>query len=381
MPSLFDRVPHSVEEVFETLHEAPGVRIERIVSHGQPSADGFWYDQPHAEWVLLVRGSATLRLLDPDEVITLAAGDHLLLGSRRRHRVEAVAADAIWLAVHLASEASTATRVQRVIQSTMVPATVEHIRRDLTALGVVPGMTLAVHSSLSACGYVVGGAAAVILALEQALGEAGTLAMPTHSMDLSDPSNWQDPAVPELWHELIRQNVPAYEPALTPTRGMGAIPECFRKQLGCRRSDHPLCSWAARGRDAEHITLDHALSMSQGESSPLARLYELDAHVLLIGVGYSSNTCCHLAEYRNRFAAHKACRRGAPIARGGRSAWVEFDDIYWYDADFELVGRDFESYTNAVRNGRVAQAESKLFSLRACVDHAVAWMNENRALP
>jgi aminoglycoside 3-N-acetyltransferase len=62
--------------------------------------------------------------------------------------------------------------------------------------------------------------------------------------------------------------------------------------------------------------------MSQGEASPLARLYDLDAWVLLLGVGYQRNTCFHLAEYRCRFAAHEACRRGAPILRneGARQA-------------------------------------------------------------
>jgi Aminoglycoside 3-N-acetyltransferase len=114
------------------------------------------------------------------------------------------------------------TRLQQVIQSTIVPATIDDIRRDLTALGVAPGMTLAVHSSLSACGYVVGGAVAIIPALEQALGEAGTLAMPTHSMDASDPDGWSDPAVPEP----LAQTDPA-------TRS------CVRTDF-----DPPLAAWA-----------------------------------------------------------------------------------------------------------------------------------------
>ncbi|HEV8244290.1 MAG TPA: cupin domain-containing protein [Polyangiaceae bacterium] len=105
MPSLFAELPSSSQEVFETLCQAPGVRIERIVSQGQASASGFWYEQPQAEWVLLVRGRATLSLLDPEEVVELAAGDYLLLTPRRRHRVEETSADAIWLAVHLTGQA------------------------------------------------------------------------------------------------------------------------------------------------------------------------------------------------------------------------------------------------------------------------------------
>src|SRR4051812_34374634 len=102
-----------------------------------------------------------------------------------------------------------------------VPATVPSLISDFAALGVRSGMVLVVHSSLKSLRWVNGGPVAVILGLEEVLGPAGTLVMPTHSADNSDPSNWKNPPVPESWWQTIRDTMPAYDPALTPTFRMG----------------------------------------------------------------------------------------------------------------------------------------------------------------
>jgi cupin 2 domain-containing protein len=91
----------SAEEAFETLARVAGSRIERIVSTGQASPAGFWYDQDWDEFVLLVQGEAVLTI-EGEAARTLRAGDWVLLPAHRRHRVEAtsVAPAAVWLAVH-----------------------------------------------------------------------------------------------------------------------------------------------------------------------------------------------------------------------------------------------------------------------------------------
>ncbi|MET4698759.1 cupin 2 domain-containing protein [Constrictibacter sp. MBR-5] len=98
------------DERIDALLDRPGLRIERIVSTGQASPPGFWYDQEEAEWVLLVAGAAGLQFEDEEDVRTLRPGDHLLIPAHRRHRVAWTASDAptVWLAVHFRDEASRA---------------------------------------------------------------------------------------------------------------------------------------------------------------------------------------------------------------------------------------------------------------------------------
>jgi cupin 2 domain-containing protein len=88
-------------EIVETLLTAPGVRIERIVSFGQASPEGFWYDQAESEWVVLLAGAARLRFADEAEARALGPGDHVHITAHRRHRVEWTDPErpTIWLAV------------------------------------------------------------------------------------------------------------------------------------------------------------------------------------------------------------------------------------------------------------------------------------------
>lgn len=92
------------EEHFSNLLARPGIKIERIVSHGHASPSGFWYDQPGGEWVLVLAGRAGLRFADEAEVRILGPGDWVDIPPHRRHRVEWTDPDlpTVWLAVHYA---------------------------------------------------------------------------------------------------------------------------------------------------------------------------------------------------------------------------------------------------------------------------------------
>jgi len=86
-------------EEFLTLVEKSGVRIERIVSHSHSSPKDFWYDQDGDEWVMILRGSATLELAG--ELLEMMAGDYLTIPRHLKHRVARTSEETIWLAVHL----------------------------------------------------------------------------------------------------------------------------------------------------------------------------------------------------------------------------------------------------------------------------------------
>lgn len=104
MNNLFAGLPATPggEELFQTLLQRPGLKIERIVSFGHASPPGFWYDQPQLEWVVLLSGSAVLRFEDETETRPLQPGDFVVITPHRRHRVEATSATgpSVWLAIH-----------------------------------------------------------------------------------------------------------------------------------------------------------------------------------------------------------------------------------------------------------------------------------------
>jgi cupin 2 domain-containing protein len=100
-PNLFTNLSADLpEELFTTLLQAPDVHIERIVSHGHCSPDGFWYDQPTSEWVIVLKGAARIEL--EGKTVEMKPGDYLNIPAHTKHRVAWTTPDepTIWLAVH-----------------------------------------------------------------------------------------------------------------------------------------------------------------------------------------------------------------------------------------------------------------------------------------
>ena len=98
--NLFADLPANLpDELLTTLLNAANIRIERIVSHGHVSPEGFWYDQDEHEWVIVLQGAARLRF--EDSVVEMKPGDFVNIPAHKRHRVEWTTPDelTIWLAV------------------------------------------------------------------------------------------------------------------------------------------------------------------------------------------------------------------------------------------------------------------------------------------
>ncbi|KQO12067.1 aminoglycoside N(3)-acetyltransferase [Paenibacillus sp. Leaf72] len=268
-------------------------------------------------------------------------------------------------------------REQQLINSQKRPITINNIVQDLRRLGVREGDSVLVHASLSRLGWVCGGPQAMVQALMQAVGDEGTLIMPAQSGDWSDPAEWGNPPVPEEWYETIYRELPAFDPALSPTRGMGRIAELFRTFPATVRSAHPQVSFCANGKYAELITSEHMLSPQFGMASPLGKLYGLGAKVLMLGTGYESCTSFHLAEAMSERLPTK--QLGTAIYEGDERVWKWFTDFAYDSADFAQIGQCYD-YEGSVQKGAVGSAECRLFDLKEAVDFAKQWLMIHRSM-
>ena len=98
--NLFDDLPQQMpQELVQTLLSAANVRIERIISHGHASPEGFWYDQVQHEWVIVLKGEARLRF--EDRMVEMKPGDFINIPAFKKHRVDWTTPDepTVWLGV------------------------------------------------------------------------------------------------------------------------------------------------------------------------------------------------------------------------------------------------------------------------------------------
>lgn len=250
--------------------------------------------------------------------------------------------------------------------------TEERLRQDLKAIGVAPGTTLIVHSSLNAIGWVLGGAPTVVRALVNVIGEEGNLAMPAATPHCADPSTWRERMVSQTWLEQMRNHLPVFDVRTTPTT-LGAIPETFRNWPGTLRSNHPLESVCVRGPDAAAVTREHPLAFSEGPGSPFARLYDLDSFILMLGVGFNRCTALHFAE------SLVPTRRTMSVRflqlEGAQRVWVEVPNVADdNDTHFPAIGSQYmDSRGGGASEGFIGEAKAIYLRMRDLVEFARAY--------
>jgi aminoglycoside 3-N-acetyltransferase len=246
----------------------------------------------------------------------------------------------------------------------------DRLRAELIGSGLREGTAVLVHCSMRKIGWVNGGAEALRDALLEILDEErGTLVVPAQTRSKSNTSTAFLNAIADLDDEerkLFLKVMPGFDPRTSPSEGMGALAESVRTHPRAYRSAHPATSFAAVGRHAEEICATHPLDCLLGARSPLGALRELDARVLLLGVGFDKCTSFHLGEEAVfRLERPYLCKIG--------DEWRDFTGFPHRDDDFAELGARFEqAYPADVPEGTVGAASTRLFPLAMAADFA-AW--------
>jgi aminoglycoside N3'-acetyltransferase len=226
------------------------------------------------------------------------------------------------------------------------------IRDQLLSLGVDPGGVLVVHTAFSKVGPVEGGPRGLIEALLSAVGPSGTLVMPSMSDDDEHP----------------------FDVARTPCEAMGIVADTFRRLPGVLRSDNPH-AFAAFGPRAVEITAPHPLDVPHGHDSPPGRAYDLDAQVLLLGVGHDANTTIHVAE--NMGAMRYFRPQHVTVLHDRQPTRFDYRELDHCCENFALLD---DWLGDRQRRGVVGRAEARLARSRDIVDAAMEHLRENETV-
>lgn len=222
-----------------------------------------------------------------------------------------------------------------------------------------------------------GGAATVVDALLDVLGPEGTLVAYTATPENSATSRIHRAETAGLSPERVAahlQEMPRFDPDTTPcSPTMGTLSETIRTHPGALRSDHPQTSWAAFGPRARTITSVHPLESHLGPESPLGRLYDLDAQVLMIGVPMARFTGFHLADLRMPDVPQREYRCV------GTEGWTTFKAPDLDDLHFADLGTQVLAASTTLTTRSIGTARCRLISLREAVDLAEQTLRRSRS--
>jgi aminoglycoside N3'-acetyltransferase len=230
----------------------------------------------------------------------------------------------------------------------------ESLAEQLVALGISGDGVLVVHTAFSSFGGRAGAPADLIAALRLAVGARGTLVMPSMSDDDDQ----------------------AFDSRRTPCIGMGIVADTFWRMPGVIRSDSPH-AFAAVGPRAEEITAPHPVDVPHGPDSPIGRAHDLDAEILLLGVGHDANTTVHLAE--NLAGVRYKVPKYATVMRGGIPVRHHYAEVDHCCENFALLDSWLEGRGHQQR-GFIGDATARLMSARDVVATALDHLRENETV-
>lgn len=251
---------------------------------------------------------------------------------------------------------------------------------DLRGLGLRSGQVVLVHASLRSIGWMATGVNTIVGALREVIGGEGTLVVPTFTSGNSDTSrayNERARGMRKMCERRLRASMPAFDIDESSSIECGQLSEYVRKHPQSIRSAHPQTSFAALGPEAAGLMADHDPDNHLGERSPLAKLFQREARVVLLGVGFDKCTAFHLAEYRY-VPSPPLVRYGCVVKAAGGPTWHHYDDVVLDDSDFAHCGALMEQSVKVV-SGLVGQAESRCFALAEAVNFAQRWLWERRS--
>jgi aminoglycoside 3-N-acetyltransferase len=262
--------------------------------------------------------------------------------------------------------------------------TADELGTALSAAGLEPGGIVMVHARLSAFPWIVGGVESVVHALRKAVGPGGTI---------TAYAGWEDnpyhlASWPTHRQDAYRRGMPAFDPAISEARRRyGRLPERIRTWPGAHRSAHPEMNLVAIGPQAEWLTRSDLDDDPWGTGSPLARLVEAEATVVLLGAPLNALTLLHHAE---RIADAEPKRRVTyhmPVSRDGATIWHRFHAIDTSGGAYDYARHIGEAdYLEAIARSALDRgigeqatifgADCHLFPAKPLVEHATSWIEQ-----
>lgn len=251
--------------------------------------------------------------------------------------------------------------------------TQQQLAQDLVDIGLPSGSVVLVHAAISAIGPIDGGPETLIAALQETLGPAGTLLVPTFALAGKDRAASGDsmPSSAASRESLEREALPPLEqaPLFAPSYWTNEFAEAMRRHPSAVHSEHPAFSFAALGAEAEALVASAPFHYPLGSDGPLARLHQRNGWILLIGLGHTQNISLHLAEI---WANVPYVHRTLPVvtATGAEVAMLGSPECSAGFPKIEPVLRQ----SRILRRGYIGNAESQLMRQQQTVSMAIAML-------